>query len=361
IGGALEFVDCAEVTVDTVTLSCGSAVASGAACLTVRNSITAANLTTGFGTVRVSGSQLIVGQMQTGILLVHVRQAFIDRNEISAAPGRPISFLSSLANARYRTLATRALVGSASTAAVKTAAPDAPKSRARKKSAPAAARAAPAVTAPAGPAGGPIAGAAAAPILASRPPNAGVTVGGTTVSFNTPQQLKGVWQTYVDTQGPKEFASNADLLAFVKRSAATLLTNPAAQRQFAGFSQLVRNFERLQVLVARAGIVVGGRAVSELRVADNVIGGFLQGVVVGTSHREKSPTLPADTAGNVVIRDNQVSLTLDVIQGHAAGRFGILVGNVRSLLIDSNRISLTLSGGQYLHSEGIRVFGYLGS
>jgi hypothetical protein len=188
-----------------------------------------------------------------------------------------------------------------------------------------------------------------------------VTVGGTTVSFNTPQQLKGVWQTYVDTQGPKEFASNADLLAFVKRSAATLLTNPAAQRQFAGFSQLVRNFERLQVLVARAGIVVGGRAVSELRVADNVIGGFLQGVVVGTSHREKSPTLPADTAGNVVIRDNQVSLTLDVIQGHAAGRFGILVGNVRSLLIDSNRISLTLSGGQYLHSEGIRVFGYLGS
>src|SRR6185437_13708062 len=104
IGGALEFVDCAEVTVDTVTLSCGSAVASGAACLTVRNSITAANLTTGFGTVRVSGSQLIVGQMQTGILLVHVRQAFIDRNEISAAPGRPISFLSSLANARYRTL-----------------------------------------------------------------------------------------------------------------------------------------------------------------------------------------------------------------------------------------------------------------
>src|SRR6185437_12339513 len=166
IGGALEFVDCAEVTVDTVTLSCGSAVASGAACLTVRNSITAANLTTGFGTVRVSGSQLIVGQMQTGILLVHVRQAFIDRNEISAAPGRPISFLSSLANARYRTLATRALVGSASTAAVKTAAPDAPKSRARKKSAPAAARAAPAVTATAGPAGGPIAGAAAAPILA---------------------------------------------------------------------------------------------------------------------------------------------------------------------------------------------------
>jgi len=375
IGGALEFADCAEVSVDTVILACGSAVSSGAACLTVRNTITAGNAATGVGTVHITGSRFIVGQMQTGMLLVHVRNAFVENNEILTAPGKPISFLSSLTNARYRMLVERALIGGTSIAAAAPAVGPSPAAPARKLSARVkaarktaaadvvspATRAAETVV-PASPGGSP--GPAATPSAPSlrllRVPNAGVTVGATTVSFNTPPQLKGVWQTYVDSAGPKEFASNQDLLNFVKRSATTLLTNAAAQRQFAGFRQLVQLFERNQVLVGRAGIVVGGRAVTELRVTNNVIDGFLQGVVVGVSHKETTPTLPADTAGTVAIRDNHIGVLIDTVLGHAAGRYGIFVGNVASLQIENNRVALTVAGGTLLRAEGICVFGYLG-
>jgi hypothetical protein len=181
------------------------------------------------------------------------------------------------------------------------------------------------------------------------------------VSFNTPQQLKGVWQTYVDTNAPKEFASNTDLLKYVKTAASNLLADVAARKQFAGFGELVHFFERNQVAVARAAILVGGQAVSELEVIGNRIDGFMQGVVVGVSHREAAPPkVPADAAGTVVVRDNRIDIVIDPVLGQAAGRYAIFVGNVDSLQIESNRATLTQSTTQSFPSEGIRVFGYLG-
>jgi hypothetical protein len=389
IGGALEFEDCVDVTVETVTLTCASGLSSGAAGLTVRNTITAANATTGTGTVRVKDSRFTVGQMQYGMLLVHVQYAFVERNELLAAMGQPTAFGVALANRSYRRLVERILVGGA-TATLPTASssssssssssaqfsisPAARAAAARRtlavvKASVVAPRASSASAAASALAAG-SASAAASTVLSPRPPlsvpilqapNTGIKVGSVSVSFNTPPQLKGVWQTYLDTTGPKEFASTADLLKFVKQSAVTLLTNPAVQQQFSGFRELVRQFERSQIAMARAAIVVGGQGVTNLSVVNNVIDGFLQGVVVGVSHKERAPPkLPADSVGTVVIRDNRIGIDVDPVLGHAAGRYAIYVGNVESLQIENNRATLTSPSTIALPNEGIHVFGYLG-
>jgi hypothetical protein len=376
IGGALEFDNCTAVTVETVALSCASAMLSGGACLTARNTITAANAATGTGTLVVRDSRLTVGQMQYGMLLVHVKHAFIEGNELVAALAKPASFGVALANPMYRKLVERVLVGGATTlvpssssssASSPSTTPAPPKAAARKKAAtaaPAPARpptAARASAATAAPTPGPVSSTLPVARPIARVPNTGVTAGSISIAFNTPQQLKGVWQTYVDTQAPKEFASSLDLLNFVKRSATTLLTAPFAQRQFAGFGELIRLFERNQIAVARAGIVVAGQAISELCVANNVIDGFLQGVVVGVSHREKAPPArPADSAGTVVVRDNRVGVVIDTVLGHAVGRYAIYVGNVGSLQIENNYATLTVPPKLEIATDGIRVFGYLG-
>jgi hypothetical protein len=355
IGGALAFEDCAEVDVERVSLQCASAATSGAACLVVQNTVTAGNAGSGAGVVRVRDSRLVVGEMQYGALLVHARDAWVDGNTITRAGGNVPSFGKSLQGARFRKLVERILVGGVTLAAasVQPPAPPARKSRSRKPGASAAAKTAAAASATPAP---------SAVAKAVRATNAEVKVGNIAVRFNTPPQLKNVWQTYVDAQAPKEFASQADLLAFVRRSASTLLTDAAQQRQFTGFRELFRYFESSRVLVGRAGIVVGGRAITSLRVSDNVIDGFLQGVAVGLSHREAAPSAQsADRAGSVTIRDNRIALLIDPIHGRAAGRYGVFVGNVDSLQIENNRATLSQTVTAELPTDGVRVFGYLGT
>ncbi len=338
IGGALQFEDCAEVTIDTVFLSCAPALSSGVACLAVRNTISAANAATGAGTVHVRDSRLAVGQMQYGMLLVHVEHAFVEGNVLLGALGKPASFSAALGNLAYRKLVERVLIGGAA-AAMPSRSPSV---------------ASPSVTT------SPSTAAAIARPFA-RIPNTAVKVGAVSIAFHTPQQLKGVWQTYVDANAPAEFASATDLVKYVRRAASTLLTDSSVQRQFAGFGDLTRFFQRNQLSMARAGIVVAGQAIANLRVANNLVDGFLQGVTVGVSHREKAPpALPADSAGTVIIRDNRIGVVVDSVLGHSAGRCAIYVGNVGSLQIEDNRVTLQMPRGVDLATDGIRVFGYLG-
>ncbi len=339
IGGCFEFDDCAAVTVDTVDLTCASALLSGAACLTIRNTVSAANAATGVGAVRVSGSRFTVGEMQYGMLLVHVASAIVEGNILNRTAAPPTAFGVAIANPAYRRLVERILVaGSGPTPSASSSGSSTSSSTAGRRPSP----------------------RPAAARTAVHTANATVRIGSVSVAFNTPQQLRTVWQTYLDTTGPREFASGADLLNYVKQSATTLLSDPSAQQQFSGFRDLVRFFARTQSTIARAAIVVGGRAVTALSIENNVIDGFLQGVVVGVSHREAAPALPADSAGTVAIRDNRIGIVLDSVLAKAAGRYAIYVGNVGSLQIENNRATLTAPSGVENLTEGIRVFGYLG-
>ncbi|BCZ84368.1 hypothetical protein PTKU64_80430 [Paraburkholderia terrae] len=368
IGGALEFDDCAFVNVDAASLTCAGALRAGAACLKVSNTIA------GAGTVRVSNTRMSVGQMQYGMVLVNVQKAFIDRNELLGAHTKPVLFQTALQSGLYRKLVQRVLVGSAGTPgagssssssspSLSPARPTAKKTiaAARKKAGKSTAKVAPETAAPAiapADATGP-----AAPIVHPlvRLPNTHINVGAATISFNTPAQLKGVWQTYIDSNAPKEFASSRDLLTFVKQAASTLLTNPAAQAQFSGFRDIVRFFEKNQVSSGRAGIVVGGQVCTTLNVTRNTIDGFMQGVVVGLSHVDTAPgATPPDNAGSVTIRDNEIQVLVDPVLGYAAARYAIFVGNCTSLQIENNRASLTIPAQTDLATDGIRVWGYAG-
>jgi hypothetical protein len=342
IGGNIEFVDCNDVTVDNVDLNCASAVASGAACLTVRNTITADNATTGTGTVSIRSTRCTVGELQYGILLIHVASAVAVANVLRRTTVRPPTFNTAIRNPQYRKLVERILISSATHTLPSSS-----------SSSSATSSTAPGIR--------PTTRLALSRTLA-RGSNTTVSVGSVSVHFQTPQQIRTVWQTFVDNSGQKEFASSTDLLNFVKQSATTLLTDRAVQRQFSGFGELVRFFERNQSVSARAAIVVGGQAVTALSIKDNVIDGFLQGIVVGVSHHElPPPARPADTAGHVVIRDNRIGIVVDPVLGYAAARYGIFVGNVESLQIENNRISLTLPAGTDIEADGIRVFGYFGN
>ncbi|HEY0183336.1 MAG TPA: DUF6519 domain-containing protein [Rhodopila sp.] len=342
LGGTIEFENCEDITVEAVDLNCASAEASGAACLAVRNTINQANATTGKGTVSIRNTRCTVGELQYGMLLIHAASAVVQDNVFRRTTAKPPSFNVAIGNPKYRKLVERILIGGA---IEKLPASSSSSSSATSSSIPGVRPAVrPALTRP-----------------LTRAPNTCVSLGSVSVHFQTPPQIRNVWQTFVDNSGQKEFASSADLLKFVKQSAANLLSDRALQQRFTGFGELVRFINRSQSTVARAAIVVGGQAIGSLSVKDNVIDGFLQGVVVGVSHHElPPPARPADTAGHIVIRDNRIDIVVDPILGHAAARFGIFAGNVESLQIENNRVDMTLPGGTDLDAEGIRVFGYLG-
>lgn len=103
------------------------------------------------------------------------------------------------------------------------------------------------------------------------------------------------------------------------------------------------------------GITVGGTVGDFIKIRENRISGFIQGIHVGLS----APNPNISTADRVLILDNHISVTLGT--GSTRGRHGIYVGNARSLQVRGNRLALVRpTGAQNMQIDGIRVFGYLG-
>jgi hypothetical protein len=103
------------------------------------------------------------------------------------------------------------------------------------------------------------------------------------------------------------------------------------------------------------GITVGGTIGESIVIRNNRVSEFMQGIHVGLS----APSPNISLADRVVIHDNQIGVTLGM--GATRGRHGVFVGNVRSLSIRGNRVTLARpSGTQNMQVDGIRVFGRLG-
>jgi hypothetical protein len=348
IHGALDFDACADVLVENVSLSCGSAISAGAACLTARNDPTV-NPTTGTGTVRIYGSQLTVGEMQYGILLVHPQRAYIEGNRISGVVKSSLEWGNKIQNQFFQRELVHTLIGNpVLSSAAATAPPPTTKRATRAKSAGAAS----------------IASAATGSkrLASARQADANVTVSNTTVSFNAPTAIKNVFQTYIDNQANKEFATAGDLYKSVESAAYSLISDPAQQAKIPSFQSFMRKVQQNEVPVALRGIAIGGQAVSELRIQGNLIENVQQGMTVGVSHKEKRPpSIPANSLGHVTIYDNVIHIVVNVVQGHNYARWGIFVGNATDVTIANNDLSLvmhTISGTPF--ADGIRLYGYLG-
>lgn len=351
INGVFEFIDCDDVSVETLSLTCGRGTLRGASCLTLRATITAANAATGFGTARIRDCRMSVGEMQFGILLVHLRRAVVEDNEIRVTPNifrRPWAQV--LADRRYLAMARGALLANAMIVApVKAAAPK-PPTPARPAPAAATTDKATAVVLPIPP----------RPVSVPDRRNATVTIAGRSLSFETLPGLQASWQTYFNSTAPKTFATDRDLMAFVVQASTKILTDAEVTKNFSAFNSAVLRIKTQDAPVAARGIAVGGRTIRELKIANNSISGTLQAITVGMSHAETLPPGAPDRAGRVTITGNTINVEVNTLARRSA-RHAIFVGNVDSLLIEHNRAGLIAPKiGDKTPIEGIRVFGYLG-
>jgi hypothetical protein len=108
---------------------------------------------------------------------------------------------------------------------------------------------------------------------------------------------------------------------------------------------------------AGQGIVVAGQYAGDVRVLNNTISGFMDGIHVGLSHHDPKSDNSPDVAYRVQIVGNTVSVRMPADQrgGHA----GIFVGNASNVSIERNQIDI--DGGQTnKRATGIKVWGTLG-
>src|SRR5260370_30049522 len=95
-------------------------------------------------------------------------------------------------------------------------------------------------------------------------------VGNQALTFAATGDLQTTWQTYLDANAPKEFATQADAIRYVKAAASTILTTPAARARLSGFGGVIRLLNQ-HVPLARRGIVVRGQAIGDLPILRNAI------------------------------------------------------------------------------------------
>lgn len=158
-----------------------------------------------------------------------------------------------------------------------------------------------------------------------------VRIGQRIVSFRSYPGLQATWQAFFDQTAARTFATDRDLLNFIKTSTTRVLTDPAARQAFSGFNDFIHLIGQQDAPVAARGIAVGGRAIQDLAIRNNSISGALQGITVGMSHQQTPLPLRPDRAGTVAITGNVIEVVLNALARKAA-RHAIFVGNVDSLL-----------------------------
>ncbi|MUL46989.1 hypothetical protein FZI85_03440 [Mycobacterium sp. CBMA293] len=385
INGTLTFTDCQEVVVDGVLLRCGSTPWTlGASCITVGSTVTAANTTSGAGSVRITHSTLFVGEMQVGIQLVHQRRILVDDNEIGHDPQAPSTTLAArLADPGYLAAARSVLLsamGSPSAARLAGGTPtlaaptppaalppldvaassDSPRTEVIRVSPPRAPGTPPTPSTTASP--GPSGAAAHLPTISP----AVLNVGNQKITIDANSALANTWQAWLDINSPKEFGTVTDAVNYLKKATNTLLTDAAARTGMSEFGKAMQELNSHVPLAAR-GIVVGGQGLGDLHILDNSISGVLMGISVGVSHRASTNEQAAkqrdpDLMQTIRIAGNVVACAVNDVGAANKGpaRFGIFVGNANSLEIEGNRITQTAEKVAAPASDAIRVVGYLG-
>lgn len=353
-GGTLSFVDCPDVTAENVWLQCAYGAERTTACISVENTITAANQTTGSGHVRIRHCNLSVGRNQDGILLVQVERAEVEDNILATYTPKKRTFGQLLQNRKFRANVMRELIAEteivkaapaskAAGPAAKVTTPTTSPMKRSKAQAPTPPEAAPA--------------SAPVPLVKVAHLNTTVTVGNRVVTFRTNPLLKDFWQSYVTQKGPKEFATNRDLITFVKKSAVQFLLHPKTRAGNSALASLIASIEKVDQTAMARGIAVAGEGVQECRILNNSVQDAVQGITVGMSNHKRDP-MKRESASVVTIAGNQVYVGLPPgAQFHA--RHAIFVGNVDSVVIENNYAKVIANLAQ-VTLEAIRVIGVLG-
>ena len=176
------------------------------------------------------------------------------------------------------------------------------------------------------------------------------TVGGHSVQFLAPATHLAAWVTLL-SQHPMP---GSPTLVNIEDHVLGLANQILQSNAFPAFSGL-RGAILGNITPSAQGITVGGIVGESILIRGNRVTSFVEGIHVGLS----APNPNISVAQRVIIEDNRITVTLG--NGPTRGRHGIYVGNVTSLKIRGNRLSLERPpGSQAMQIDGIRVFGRLG-
>jgi hypothetical protein len=325
--GVLTFCACPKVTAESVILKCAAGAQRAASCIDVRDSVTYDRKAVRnpalipVESVRIHNCDLSIGHQQSGILLVNVRRANIENNLIQTyeiPASLPLKVL--LENRRYRSYIRSLMINS--------------------------------------------------PKL-GEPENDDVFLPGDIVGvgankgyvwFKTDLLLSSVWDDWIQLSQPKGVQNNRDMLFHLINVTDRVLLNDgllkAGSTTFYGFKRWYDELVRENIAVGSQGIVTGGTVAEEIRIINNKISGFMQGIHTGTSHRGVTSGTH-NKAGIVHIMDNNIRILLSPVATQE--RHGIFVGNSESLIIQDNYVSVQrYSMTEQLVIDGIRVYGHTG-
>jgi len=309
LNGALTFVDCQFVGVHHCVVSSRGFGRLRATCITVRNG---SNVSPG-SQARITGCDLSVGHLQAGVLLLNVARIFVQDNFVRAED-RPSS-PQLLQDRNYRSRLRRNLLTNV-------------------------------IFGPTVPPGSPVT-------------NASVIFNNQTIRFRTQPTLVNAWLPSIANTPPSTINGPHALFRLLKDKAYRALLGIPTQGLHPAISSTAQAIIADDLAAGLQGIVVAGTRAEKVQIVNNAIEDFFQGIHVGLSHAA-GPGAPPDTAGHIVIADNDIRLRIST--GATLERHGIFVGNFASLEVRGNFISANRSAlGSGLRTDGIRVFGFAGS
>ncbi|WP_146069665.1 DUF6519 domain-containing protein [Arthrobacter sp. B0490] len=296
--GTLGFDQCATVKVRNVHLTCPRSTQRSAACLR-----------TSGGTVHVSGSTMLVGDRQVGLLLVDAEQTLVTGNVIRPAGSATVKGIGDMTldiAHRIKSMAIRDL-SSGKTGNNRVSA----------------------------------------------------TVGAGTWSFETypefiPEFTAALKDKYADI---KELHRDLQVLAtapMVKRPRFSVPLFTTWARDL-----LARNPTVVGQAVVVARSARNDSAVGDVVVCDNIIRGAVQGIHIGASYAGQPRYGRQLMLKSVKVEHNEIDVLIP--STGARGRHAIFVGNAHRVLVTGNHATYeTKIPGDIFATDGIRVFGYIG-
>ncbi len=182
-----------------------------------------------------------------------------------------------------------------------------------------------------------------------------VTHGGMMLSFATEPTLVNEWQNLVALTNPQNIQKPQELADWLWAELDKILRAGVAPAGLTELNKWLAGLTRNYQVTAAQGIVVAGSSQLDVRIVNNSVNDVQQGIHVGLS-RKSAPRSHRDVATRVAIDANTVGVR---VAPTATGlSHGVSVGNVRSLAVTSNRVTVDASDASEVH--GIHVVGQLG-
>ncbi|WP_462160134.1 DUF6519 domain-containing protein [Pseudoalteromonas sp. GB56] len=309
LNGAVTCSDCANVSIEDMTLKCASGINTAATCLTITHSGSSS------GKAMIEDSHFAVGHRQVAMLLLNLSRTHVDNNHVvTTAKPKSLSINNQLKDRRLAAQARKYLINKGTVRNFEQA-----PTRAQKD-------------------------------IQMR------TLGQRRIMIDSPVAAN-IWREQLTlAAGEKTVKTNNELLYLAKSVADKALFDSRFRLNNVAFLKWFDELKLQNPSVAFKGIICGGRVAKEVRIINNTFDGVQEGIHVGVGDKTDKRRY---VAGRVVIENNSINVRVPPLIVHRRG--GIYVGNCNHLSLSQNHISVQrFNWTSKTEVEAIRVYGYLG-